>query len=197
MQATDDIGDTWASESLRRRWGWMLELGVVMVVLGTIGLVMVGAFTIASVLVFGGLLVIGGAAQAFEALRATGWKSRAPHVFIALVYLAGGSIALYDPMVASLSLTLFIAATLLVAGVLRAVMAFQMRPVRSWGWVLVGAVMSVLLRIAIMVQWPVSGLLAIGLFVALELMIAGWSCILFALAARSTARSDTARLKLA
>ena len=144
---------------------------------------------------FGALLVIGGVAQAFEALRATGWKSRALHVFIALVYLAAGALALYDPIAASLSLTLFIAAMLLVAGVLRAVMAFQMRPVRGWGWVLAGGVMSLLLGIAILVQWPVSGLLAIGLFVALELMIAGWSCILFALAARSTAFSESARLK--
>ena len=103
-----------------------------------------------------GLLVIGGAAQAFEALRATGWRSRALLVFIALVYLAGGSIALYAPVAESLNLTLFIVATLLVAGILRAVMAFQMWPVRGWGWVLVGGVMSLLLGIAILVQCPVS-----------------------------------------
>jgi uncharacterized membrane protein HdeD (DUF308 family) len=51
---------------------------------------------------------------------------------------------------------------LLVVGALRAVMAFQMRPVRGWGWVLAGGVMSLLLGIAIIVQWRVSGLLAIG-----------------------------------
>ena len=35
---------------------------------------------------------------------------------------------------------LFVAAMLLVVGALRAVMAFQMRPVRGWGWVLAGGV---------------------------------------------------------
>ena len=37
------------------------------------------------------------------------------------------------------------------------------------------------------VQWPVSGLLAIGLFVAIELLVDGWACILIALAAKSAA----------
>lgn len=196
MQSTDDVlVSSWASESLRRHWGWMLAVGILMVLLGFIGLFMVTTFTLASVLVFGALLVVGGVAQAIEAVRATGWKSTALHVFIALVYIAAGALALYDPVAASLSLTLFIAAMLLVVGALRAVMAFQMRPVRGWGWVLAAGIMSLLLGVAIIAQWPVSGLLAIGLFVALELLIDGWTCILFALAARPTVPSDTAGLR--
>ncbi len=193
MHATADINATWASDTLRRHWAWMFALGILMVLLGMIGLVMAAAFTVASVLMFGALLVVGGIAQAIEAFRATGWKSTALHVFIALVYIAAGALALYDPVAASLSLTLFIAAMLLVVGVVRAVMALQMRPVRGWGWVLAGGIMSLLLGIAIVVQWPVSGLLAIGLFVALELVIGGWTCILFALAARSATTSHSAR----
>ena len=141
---------------------------------------------------FGALLVVGGIAQAIEAFPHTGWTSKTPHVLIALIYIAAGVFAIYDPVAASLSLTLFVAAMLLVVGALRAVMAFQMRPLRGWGWVLAGGIMSLLLGIAIFVQWPVSGLLAIGLFVALELMIAGWNCVVFALAAKFAARSDSA-----
>jgi uncharacterized membrane protein HdeD (DUF308 family) len=173
----------------------MLALGILMVLLGMMGLLMVTTLTVASVLLFGALLVIGGIAQAIEAVRATGWKSTALHVIIGLLYIGAGALALYDPVAASLSLTLFIAAMLLVVGALRVVMALQMRPVRGWGLMLAGGIMSLLLGIAIVVQWPLSGLLAIGLFVALELMIAGWSCILIALAARSAATSDSARLR--
>lgn len=195
MAGDGDLSHSWASESLRQHWRWMLSLGILMVVLGMIGLFMAATFTIASVLVFGALLVVGGIAQLVEAFRATAWRSTALHMFIALVYIAAGAIALYDPVAASLSLTLFIAAMLIVAGVLRAVMALQMRPVRGWVWVLGGGILSVLLAVAILVQWPLSGLLAIGLFVALELLIDGWSCVLFAVAARSIAPVDGARLK--
>lgn len=182
-------GNAWPLGSLQRHWGWMLALGVLMLVFGVIGLYASVALTIVSVLLFGALLVAGGIAQAIQAFRASGWKSVALHVGIALLYIVGGGIALYDPVAASLSLTIFIAAMLLVAGIFRAVMAFQMRPIGGWGWVLFGGIMSFLLGLLIFAQWPVSGFFAIGLFVAIELIVDGWSCILFALAAKSTEKS--------
>ena len=188
-------GNAWTLGSLERHWGWMLALGILSLVLGVIGLYMSVALTIVSVLFFGALLVVAGIAQAIQAVRATGWRSVALHVGIAVLYIVGGGIALYDPVAASLSLTIFIAAMLLVAGVFRAVMAFQMRPTSGWGWVLLGAILSFLLGLLIFIQWPVSGLFAIGLFVAIELIIDGWSCILFALAAKSSdARSHATEL---
>src|SRR5690606_32648325 len=123
-------------------------------------------------------------AQLIAAFQAKGWKSITLQILIALLYVVAGGLAVYDPLAASLSLTLFIAAMLLVAGTVRAIMAFQMRPVTGWGWVLAGALASILLGMLILAQWPVSGLLAIGLFIAIELVIDGWSCIWFALAAR-------------
>jgi uncharacterized membrane protein HdeD (DUF308 family) len=189
--AINPSGGTWVLGSLREHWGWMLALGILMVVLGVIGLYMSASFTIASVLVFGALLVVGGVARLIEAFRALGWKSIALHILIALVYLVAGGMALYDPLAASLSLTLFIAAMLLVTGVLRAVIALQMRPVRGWVWVLGGGIISIFLGALIFLQWPVSGLLAIGLFVAIELMIDGWGCIWIALAAKSVGAGDT------
>jgi uncharacterized membrane protein HdeD (DUF308 family) len=185
--ATNTSDGAWVLGSLREHWGWMLALGILMVVLGVIGLYMTATFTIASVLLFGALLLIGGVARLIEAFRALGWKSVLLHILIAVVYLAAGGIALYDPVAASLSLTLFIVAMLFVTGVLRAVIALQMRPVKGWVWVLGTAIISVLLGVLIFLQWPVSGLLAIGLFVAIELLVDGWACILIALAAKSTA----------
>ena len=187
--ATNTADGAWVLGSLREHWVWMLALGILMVVLGAIGLYMTASFTVASVLLFGVLLVIGGIARLLEAFRARGWKSIGLHIVIALVYVAAGAIALYDPIAASLSLTLFIVAMLLVTGVLRAVIALQMRPVKGWVWVLGSGILSVLLGALIFFQWPVSGLLAIGLFVAIELLVDGWGCILIALAAKSAAAS--------
>ena len=185
--ASNTSDGAWVLGSLREHWAWMLALGILMVVLGVIGLYMTATFTIASVLLFGALLLIGGVARLIEAFRALGWKSVLLHILIAVVYLAAGGIALYDPVAASLSLTLFIVAMLFVTGVLRAVIALQMRPVKGWVWVLGTAIISVLLGVLIFLQWPVSGLLAIGLFVAIELLVDGWACILIALAAKSAA----------
>lgn len=44
------------------------------------------------------------------------------------------------------------------------------------------------LGVIIATHWPVSGLWFIGLFVAVELIVNGWPCILLALAARHAQR---------
>ena len=41
----------------------------------------------------------------------------------------------------------------------------------------------------IVLQWPVSGLWVIGLFVAIELILNGWSYVFVALAARKAAEA--------
>ena len=44
----------------------------------------------------------------------------------------------------------------------------------------------------IAVRWPVTGLWVIGLFVAIEMIVNGWSCVFMALAARDARRVHAA-----
>jgi uncharacterized membrane protein HdeD (DUF308 family) len=125
-----------------------------------------------------------------QAFRAEAWKGRFWHILIALMYIAGGIIAVTEPVVAGMTLALLIAWTLVVIGVLRLVMAFQMRGANGWLWTLLGGVLSVALGIMIMNEWPQSGLWVIGLFVAIEILFAGWSQIMIALAAKNYTVKD-------
>jgi uncharacterized membrane protein HdeD (DUF308 family) len=84
--------------------------------------------------------------------------------------------------------TLLLAGAILVTGVLRIVMAFQHRDASGWGWLLFGGVVAVVLGLMIVSAWPVSGLWVIGLFVAIELIVNGWSAVILALAARDAGR---------
>ncbi len=176
-------------ESLSRNWGWMLTMGIILVILGTIGLGATFALTLASVFIFGVLLLIGGGAQLFDAFYFTGWKNRLWHILIALIYFTAGGIILYDPVMASAMFTLLIAWALIAIGALRIWVAFQMKGMKGWGWTLVGGIAAILLGIMIMAKWPVSGLWVIGLFVAIELIINGWSMISLAIAARQAKAS--------
>ena len=175
---------------LKKNWAWMLSLGIVMVILGTIGLVMTVLFNEIVVMYFGFLLLFGSGVQLMQAFRAEAWKGRFWHILIALMYIAGGIIAVTEPVVAGMTLALLIAWTLIVIGVLRLVMAFQMRGANGWLWTLLGGVLSVALGIMIMNEWPQSGLWVIGLFVAIEILFAGWSQIMIALAAKNYSVKD-------
>ena len=170
---------------LKKNWAWMLSLGIVMVILGVIGLGMTVLFNEIVVMYFGFLLLFGSGVQLMQAFRAEAWKGRVWHVLIALVYIVGGFIAVTEPVIAGMTLALLIAWTLIVIGVLRLFMALQMRGANGWLWTLVGGVLSVVLGIMIINEWPQSGLWVIGLFVAIEILFAGWTQIMLALAAKN------------
>jgi len=175
--------------AISKGWGWLLALGIISIILGVIGLGMTVTLTIVSVIFFGVLLLVGGVLQLFDAFKHSGWKSTFWHVLIALLYVVGGIILVGDPVGGSVALTLVVAAMLVGSGVFRAVMAFQSRSVPGWGWLLFGALLSVLLGLMVLSSWPVSGLWVIGLIVAIELIINGWSCVLMALVGRRAVKA--------
>jgi uncharacterized membrane protein HdeD (DUF308 family) len=177
---------------LKKHWAWMLSLGIVMVILGIIGLGMTVLFNEIVVMYFGFLLLFGSGVQLMQAFRAEAWKGRVWHVLIALVYIVGGIIAVTEPVIAGMTLALLIAWTLIVIGVLRLVMALQMRGAAGWLWTLLGGALSVVLGVMIINEWPQSGLWVIGLFVAIEILFAGWSQIMIALAAKNYTAKDAA-----
>lgn len=179
---------------VQKHWGWLLALGVFCLILGTLGFGMTFGLTLASVLFFGILLVAGGIVQLIEAFKCQGWKSVLWHVLIALLYVWGGIVMITDPVLASKVLTLMLAWILIAVGVFRIIMAFQLRPVDGWFWPLLSGIVSILLGLMIIAQWPLSGLWVIGLFVAIELIFNGWAYVFIALAARKISRVESASL---
>jgi uncharacterized membrane protein HdeD (DUF308 family) len=185
MSASNETAVAAVFGTLKKSWGWLLALGIVSIVLGTIGLYMTFALTLATVLFFGALILVGGLFQLIQAFSCKGWKSVLGHVLIALLYIAAGILIIKDPVLASGVLTLVLAGILIAVGVIRIMMAFQLKKaVSGWYWSLLSGIVSILLGGMIVAQWPVSGLWVIGLFVAVELIFHGWSYVFVALAAR-------------
>jgi uncharacterized membrane protein HdeD (DUF308 family) len=173
-------------------WGWLLALGIIQVILGIVGLSMTAALTIATVFVYGVFLLIAGSAQIAHSFTARGWRSILLHLAIAVLYVLTGIIIVTNPLVATFAATLALGFLFTVTGVVRFIMAMQMRGSRSWGWYLLSAVISIILGIMIVIQWPLSALWVIGLFVAIELLFNGWALIMVALVAREQHKLEIA-----
>lgn len=169
---------------LRQNWGWLLALGIALVFLGTVGIGLSFLLTIASALMFGVLIFVGGVFQGIDAFREKGWGGWVLHLLIALLYIGTAILIFIDPVSAGITLTLLVGLAFVAVGILRVILAVQMRGSRSWVWVLVAGLISLGLGVMILAQWPASGLFVLGLFMAIELLIQGWSCIMIALAAR-------------
>ncbi|GGC82578.1 HdeD family acid-resistance protein [Chelatococcus reniformis] len=172
------------AKRFHRNWGWLLGLGIIMVVLGLIGLGMLPALTVVTALWIGALMLVGGGAQVIDAFHEKGWGGFALHLLIAVLYIVTGVLVIANPDLASVTLTLLIAAAFLAVGIVRIVMAFQLRPAPNWGILLFSGIISALLGILIFAKWPWSGFWVLGLFVAIELLSEGVAFIALALAAR-------------
>jgi uncharacterized membrane protein HdeD (DUF308 family) len=170
---------------LSRHWKWLLIVGILCLVLGFIGLGMTFLLTLASVLYFGVLILVAGAAQLVQGFRASGWRSVLAHLLIALLYILAGLMIITRPLLASVLFTGALAGMLVLIGILRCVVAIQHRAMQGWAWALVGGIVTVLLGLMILARWPASSLWVIGLFLAIELIVQGWSLVMIAVAART------------
>lgn len=183
MSHTKTIVETFP-QGLNREWKWLLGLGILFVFLGTIGLGMVVGLTLASVLFLGILMLIGSLSQIIDVFKTKKWKGAIWHALIAILYFIAGGMIIYDPFLASTIITAFIAWILIIIGTVRLIMAFTLRHGAGWGWLLLAGLTAIVLGVLILLQWPYSGLWVLGVFIAIELLVNGWSYIFIALMMR-------------
>lgn len=180
-----DFNEVAISSHLKRHWGWLLALGILFIVLGMLALGMLVSVTLASMIMMGIILVIAGVSQLVNAFKYKSWKGFFGHILIALLYLVGGVLVIYDPVLASTLITAMLAWILIVIGITRLVMAFTLRQTRGWMWIVLAGIASIVMGVIILSNWPISGLWVIGLFIAIELLMSGWSYVFLALGLRS------------
>jgi len=175
------------------KWGWLLALGIGLVVGGAVGLALSSSLTLASVLVFGALALVAGAFQLWYGVtwKVRNWSGRALHLMVAIAYLALGSLLLWDPVSGTFSLTLVLAAFLIAIGVSRLIYAWKCQR-RGWRWRVgfLAGLIDLILSGLIVYGWPGTAFWVIGLFVAIEMMLSGWMLVGIALAVRAASKNE-------
>jgi uncharacterized membrane protein HdeD (DUF308 family) len=175
-------------EALHESWLFIAGLGVALILVGFAAIGSSFFATLATMLIFGILLLIGGIVQVFTAFWGRRWRGFVSQVLAGVLYLVVGVFLIERPLEAAAGLTLLVAAGLLVGGILRIILAVMER-FGGWGWALLNGVISVALGLAIWRQWPLSGLWVIGLFVGIEMLFSGLSWVMLGLAVRSLPRN--------
>ncbi len=171
---------------MEKKWVWMLLLGVVFMTLGFAGLMMLPLMTLSSVSVFGAFMLVGGILQVLHGLtKAKDWKSAGVHTLMGLVYVLAGVFTIENPILASATLTLLLGVSFIVIGTLRMGVAFQNKDVNQWPAMVFSGLLTVLLGLFIVLQWPWSSLWAIGLYVSVDLIMSGANFVAIALAAKT------------
>lgn len=94
-----------------------------------------------------------------------------------LFLVAGGWLAFF-PLTGIVTLTIFLAAMFVVQGVIEIAMAFRIRPLDGWGWMLFAGLVALAVGILILFGLPSSATWAIGLLVGINLLMTGWAYLL-------------------
>jgi uncharacterized membrane protein HdeD (DUF308 family) len=162
---------------LRAKSGWIVALGVVYVIAGLVALGSVVFATVVTVFIVGVMMLIAGVAEVINSFQIKSWGKFLLWLVLGLLYILAGFITFENPLLAAAVLTLFLGFTLIVSGIMRTVLGFSMMAGTPWIWVVLSGVITFLLGLVIVVHWPVSGLYILGLFLGIDLVIAGASWI--------------------
>src|SRR5438309_5025626 len=93
-------------EALEIDWGWFMALGAALLMLGMISIGLVWLTTIASVLIYGAIMFVGGVVQIVHAFSSKGWKGFALNLAVGVLYLIGGGLLIAHPIIGAIALTL-------------------------------------------------------------------------------------------
>jgi len=187
--ASQTIGDPRTGSDtapLRAKWGWIVALGVVYLITGFIALGSMMMATVASVLVVGVMMIIAGVTEVIGAFQMKSWGKFLIWALLGVLYIVAGFLTFENPLFAAVLLTLFLGASLLASGAVRLFLAFSMKRESPWVWVALSAVITLLLGLLILARWPVNSVYILGLFLGIDLIMAGagWVSLGFSLRRR-------------
>jgi uncharacterized membrane protein HdeD (DUF308 family) len=165
-------------------WGWFLAFGVGLLVLGVAAVARSVTATVASMLFFGWLLVIASGIEIAQAVMVGQWAGFFYHLLAAILFGVTGLLLVTRPVISAEVVTVVMAMFFIIGGLYQLIASLAIA-LPGWGWQAAAGIITFVLGVLVLAQWPASGLWVIGLFVGIDLIFYGWAWIALALALRT------------
>lgn len=166
-----------ARQQLARNSNWFLGLGICLVALGSLAVLFSYLTTLFSVIYFGSFMMVVGFFELVKSFKLRLWSAFFLHLFLGVLYILGGGFIVFYPMVNAVTLTLLLAFFFMLSGTLKIIFFLTGRAPHT-GWLLISGIVTLLLGLCILNQWPLSGLWVIGMLVGIEAIFTGWMYIM-------------------
>jgi uncharacterized membrane protein HdeD (DUF308 family) len=183
----DTVKADTAATPLGHRWGWLLALGIVQIVAGSIAIAVPVVASIAAVGIFGAVLLVTAALQLIHAFKVRAWPRSAWSGLGGVLYAIAGLLVVMYPLGGALTLAVMIAILFIADGTLRMVFGMTVRPVAGWGWLVAAGLCSIVVGVILLLGWPATALWATGLLLGVNLIFTGVMNATLALASRTNA----------
>ena len=176
MLASNSIGTSIAAglDKIHDSWGWFIALGIALIVLGGVCILGDVTATLATVLAFGWLLIVGALVALIQAFQVRTWSGFFLFFLSALLRGFTGYLLVRYPIAGEYGLTLVLASLFIVGGVFRAIGAGALQ-FPQWGWAVFSGIVSVALGVMLLTQLPTSSLWFIGMAIGIDFIFdGGW-----------------------
>jgi uncharacterized membrane protein HdeD (DUF308 family) len=128
-------------------------------------------FTVA--VMIGWLLVLSGAVTIWDAFTIEGTGPFFGELLIGLLKLALGVYLFRHTDVSIVALTLLLAAVFMIDGAVQVVLAFELRPMDGWIWMLLAGLVAIGVGLLIAAEIPRFSLVAIGIYIGISFLSTG------------------------
>ncbi len=162
---------------------WLMAMGVAMIILGAFSFVVAMATTLVSVVFLGGLLLLAGVFQFAFAITSGRWSGFGLHLLLAILYGISGLFLILNPLMGAATLTLFLAFIFVTSGLFRILTSISIR-YPSWGWVMIGGIVTILLGVYIVLNLPQVSLFLLGTLLGIDLIFFGAHLVAFGVGLR-------------
>lgn len=159
-------------DEIHDSWGWVLALGLGLVITGAICILAASTATLVTVLVFGWLLLVGAVISLVHAFQSRTGGSFFLHLMNVLLRGVTGFLLVRYPLAGAAGLTLVLASFFIVGGMFRAIGCAALQLPR-WGWGALSGVISVALGIVVLLQLPGLSIWFIGLAIGVDMIFDG------------------------
>ena len=167
----------------RARWKWFLALGAILLLLGIAGISVASLLQVASLLVFGPMLLASSIIQLLTAFFAEKRKESLLHFVAAGLEAVLGFLIMANPLERIVGLITLVAVFLIVIGLARLARSLATQS-RGRAWTFLTGVIALLLGVSVWIEGTVAKLGFVGLCLAIDFLCHGASWSALALAER-------------
>jgi uncharacterized membrane protein HdeD (DUF308 family) len=158
---------------------------ILLIIVGFFALALPFEAGIAIAIVVAVLVIVAGIAHLAGsfAARSTGgffWR-----LLVGCAYLIAGVYLLINPKLSLVALTLALAVLFFVEAIFHIVTYFQIRSAPGSGWLLFDGIVTLILAVMIWRSWPASAIWAIGTIVGINLLMSGFTRLMYSRAIRA------------
>ncbi|GAB4344608.1 MAG: HdeD family acid-resistance protein [Leptolyngbyaceae cyanobacterium] len=177
---------------IKKSAGWIIALSIVLIVLGILAIIMPGFASAFFTAVLGWIALISGVVMIVQSFVSKPVRGFWLNLIVGILYVIAGIYILSNLLISVAALTFALGILFIAEGIYTIIMGFTNRAGHRMSWlVILNGVITLILGILVLNQFPFSAIWLIGLYVGISLLFSGVSLLAAALAVRKTVTTTT------